>query len=329
MQCADFKCIFNATSLSKQGSERQKKYRDQNSNYQLREQKRQQSRATDSAYQKVHRLAEINYEKQHVFSPLPPSQQLLTKTIQGFCDDIVRDKLLEARCAVCAMLTPITHLTTSGSEGYPEVHLTSVNEVNIDLDLLEAFDVTHCERKMKNDPIEELKGPNIDSKCIGIYTACVRSLQKEVVPVSALANGLWLGEVPNELQDLSWTEQMLISRVMHNYCVVRVASSGMHKMRANAICHAVPIPKVYSVLPPKCEDLDEVLAFLYTGPAKPTPSDFQRTPFLVRRNRVAAALEWLKLNHLDYTDLEISYKNLEEYLRCTSSYCGLSLCRVK
>lgn len=45
----------------------------------------------------------------------------------------------------------------------------------------------------------------------------------------------------------------------------------------------------------------------------PIKSDFERTPLLVRRKKVAAALEWLKLNHCDYFDLEISYENLNEY----------------
>jgi len=39
----------------------------------------------------------------------------------------------------------------------------------------------------------------------------------------------------------------------------------------------------------------------------------RRIPLLVRRNKVAKALEWLKLNHRDYADLEISHKNLESY----------------
>lgn len=33
----------------------------------------------------------------------------------------------------------------------------------------------------------------------------------------------------------------------------------------------------------------------------------------MRRDKVAQALEWLKLNHEDYADLSISYKNLSEY----------------
>jgi len=83
--------------------------------------------------------------------------------------------------------------------------------------------------------------------------------------------------------------------VRHNRCLVRV-SSGMHKMQANAISYANPMPKIYHTLPPPIEELVEVLAFIYTGPCKPTKSDFERIPLLVRCKKVATALEWLKLN---------------------------------
>ncbi|KAF7789846.1 hypothetical protein EIP86_000794 [Pleurotus ostreatoroseus] len=75
----------------------------------------------------------------------------------------------------------------------------------------------------------------------------------------------------------------------------------------------VPIPRVYSVLPPKREDMDDVLAFLYIGSSSPNVEEYKRTPFLVRHSKVRAALEWLKLNHVDYADIEISYSNLAEY----------------
>ncbi|KAJ7016377.1 hypothetical protein C8F04DRAFT_981778 [Mycena alexandri] len=55
------------------------------------------------------------------------------------------------------------------------------------------------------------------------------------------------------------------------------------------------------------------LAFIFTGPEAPTPADFTRTPMLVRRNKVADALAWLKLNHIDYHDLIISEENLCSY----------------
>src|SRR6202790_3017625 len=74
----------------------------------------------------------------------------------------------------------------------------------------------------------------------------------------------------------------------------------VHAMRSNGPLHQV-------------EEMDEVLAFIYTGPCKPTKADFKLTPMLVRCLKVSKALHWLKLNHADYYDCEISEKNLASY----------------
>ena len=87
----------------------------------------------------------------------------------------------------------------------------------------------------------------------------------------------------------------------------------MHKIIVNAVTFEHPMQKIYTVLPPPIEEMDEVLAFIFTGPCQPTEDDFRRIPLLVHQNKVAKALEWLKLNHRDYADLEISHKNLESY----------------
>ncbi|KAJ7868392.1 hypothetical protein B0H14DRAFT_2249982, partial [Mycena olivaceomarginata] len=55
------------------------------------------------------------------------------------------------------------------------------------------------------------------------------------------------------------------------------------------------------------------LQTIFTGSAPPTQEDFDRTPMLVRRHKVAEALEWLILNHEDDADLEISQENLMSY----------------
>ncbi|KAF8219431.1 hypothetical protein L208DRAFT_1147665, partial [Tricholoma matsutake] len=85
-------------------------------------------------------------------------------------------------------------------------------------------------------------------------------------------------------------------------------------MSSHIIAFDSLVTKVYSQLPPLIEDLDEVLAILFTGPCKPTDKEFECTPLLVRRKQVAHALEWLKLNHSDYVDLEIAYNELDHYL---------------
>ncbi|KAF5367284.1 hypothetical protein D9615_010468 [Tricholomella constricta] len=84
-------------------------------------------------------------------------------------------------------------------------------------------------------------------------------------------------------------------------------------MIAHLVAFESPLPKVYEMLPPPVEDLDDVLAILFTGPCKPTEEEFKRSPVLVRRHAIRAALEWLILNHSDYADVKISAKNLAEY----------------
>ena len=87
----------------------------------------------------------------------------------------------------------------------------------------------------------------------------------------------------------------------------------MSKMKTNVASHFLPMPKIYSVLSPPREDLDDVLVFIYLGPNVPTEKDYKRTLMLVKRNKVAIALEWPKLNHVNYADLHISYHNLNSY----------------
>ncbi|KAG6905752.1 hypothetical protein DXG01_000915 [Tephrocybe rancida] len=115
-----------------------------------------------------------------------------------------------------------------------------------------------------------------------VCVLCNKQLLKGKLPKNALANGLWVGDIPEALQDLTFAECLMIARV-------------------------------YQHLPPSQEELDEVLAFVFIGSAQPTEEDFEHTPMFVRRNKVAEALEWLKLNHADYTDLEISQENMDTY----------------
>ena len=188
-----------------------------------------------------------------------------------------------------------------------------LSDIKIDMSPLILPDVTRLERMCVTDDIQEIPGPVLDSDCNYMCNKCSVSLKRGKTPTNSLANGLWLGKVPQELKNLTYVEKMLIARVRHNRCIVRVKSSGRYKLRANAIVFQNPITKVYDVLPPPLKELDEVLACIFTGPCKPTKSDLKRTPLLVRRNNVARALKWLVLNHIDYQNIEISETNLSQY----------------
>jgi hypothetical protein len=240
------------------------------------------------------------YTQENVkFPPSPPSKRLMHKIISGFCNDTHPSKLEEAGCAVCGQLVVMTKLK-------------KMSHIKCSLDPLVRIGVTRLPRKSVDDPIKEIDGPIIDENCKHICCECVSFLEKKVMPPMALANGLWVGNVPKELSDLTFVERLLVSRVRSNRCIVHVLKGGW-KMRANAIMFPSPIPKLCNILPPPIEELDEVIAFMFTGVAQPTAEDMKRTPMLARRRYISAALEWLKINHSDYADVHISQENLKLY----------------
>ena len=251
---------------------------------------------------KASRVARNNryYVKENVpFPPSPPSKHLMHKIISGFCNDSHPKQFEEAGCAVCGQLVVMTEL----------IKLT---DVKCSLDPLVRIGVTRLPRSSTDDSIKEMEGPIIDANCKHICHECIAFLEKKVMPPLALANGLWVGNIPKELSDLTFVERLLVSRVRSNRCIVHVLKGGW-KMRANAIMFPTPVPKLCNILPPPIEELDEVIAFMFTGVAQPTTEDMKRTPMLARRRYISAALEWLKLNHSDYVDVQVSQENLKLY----------------
>ncbi|KAI9064615.1 hypothetical protein FKP32DRAFT_1569450, partial [Trametes sanguinea] len=132
------------------------------------------------------------------------------------------------------------------------------------------------------------------------------------LPRLALANGRWLGACPVELQNLTYVEQMLIARNRHSFCVAQVAQ-GQRFMSANVVIFGQPVVKMYDILPPARKDIEECLAILFVGSAKPTNDDVSRTPFFVRHSVVMRALRWLVLNNPHYNNVIISDAHMAQY----------------
>ena len=118
--------------------------------------------------------------------------------------------------------------------------------------------------------------------CRSVATAYL-VVHKKILPLQSLAFHNWIGEVPWQLHWLSFAEKMLIAKVRHNRCVIRVAS-GRGKLSANAIMFASPIVQVYNVLPPSRDEISEVLAFVFIGSNRPSDEDYFRTPMLLVEN---------------------------------------------
>lgn len=244
------------------------------------------------------------------FPPKPLSKKEKMNIVSDWCDVMSPERVNERPCAVCARLSP-------------ESELKCVHEAEFDLSVLcrpGAF-VTRKERFDSSDPVDEHFGPILHNaavkivdgeKVLDICKSCRDSLNRGGMSRHALANGMWIGDVPEHLRNLNFVEKLIVARYRHNVCVVRV-DKGQRKMCANAVVFPQPIAKFYDILPPPRDEIDMCLAVLFTGSVAPTGEDYKRTPLLVSHRKVLDALYWLRINHKDYEDIIISEENMSTY----------------
>ena len=117
---------------------------------------------------------------------------------------------------MCGELVPISRLS----------RLKAIKNM---LGILVAPGVTRIERKSSSQKISEFRGPVLDYRCDKVCDSCRKDIRKGIIPRLALANSLWLGEVPRVLSDLNYVERLLVAQIRHNCCFVKVASSGLKK----------------------------------------------------------------------------------------------------
>ncbi|KAJ3977781.1 hypothetical protein EV361DRAFT_787432, partial [Lentinula raphanica] len=237
--------------------------------------------------------------------PPPPLNQIQTdKVIKQWNKAFDPAEFEEGGCAVCGQLTPLKQLS-------------SIKHMSNYLSVLEQSGVSRKPRVSLSHPIEEETGPILDLTAgKRICNSCRASIRKGNIPKLALAKGLWMGTIPEELKNLRFYEKMLIARVQHSRCFVRVQKSAGNqycKLVSNVIAFENPTPKIYNILPPPRKDMDDVLAVMFSGTSKPTDDDYRRALLLIRHNVVAAALQCLIVNHYDYSDVTFSPENLQQY----------------
>ena len=145
---------------------------------------------------------------------------------------------------------------------------------------------------------------------------CWQDISRNVLPIGALANGLWtgVGRV-KELADLTWIEEKLIARthvsIQLQKCRVRRNLSWDHFYSQSRIKgHIVTFPMnptmVLQTLPLPLERLSEVIKVVFVGRKELSHTEAtQLSFFIVRRNKVLRALQWLVINNPLYAGVEI------------------------
>lgn len=95
----------------------------------------------------------------------------------------------------------------------PNKQLTRPMAVAKQIHVLHTEGVTRKERRNTNEQFEDLAGPVVDNKYSKVCEGCCKEIWLGKIPCYALANGLCIGEVPKELQNLQYIEKLLIQKV--------------------------------------------------------------------------------------------------------------------
>lgn len=159
---------------------------------------------------------------------------------------------------------------------------------------------------------------------------CQRDLrsQRDTKPTLSLANNMWIGSIPHQLQTLTMTEKLLVSLYYPAVQVVKLypkkdGARGwdtelMHDgMTGNVSSYPLNINRVDdmlsgSLLPRPPETLSSVLAVTVVGPRNFPERTFPGL-FRVRRQKVKDALVWLKANNPLYSEISIDEQRLSSY----------------
>ncbi|KAJ6486491.1 hypothetical protein C8R47DRAFT_954685, partial [Mycena vitilis] len=158
-----------------------------------------------------------------------------------------------------------------------------------------------------------------------ICLKCKRKLQQNKLPHLALANGMWLGEVPFELRILTLPERLLVSLYFPAAYVVKLfpklrgaktwdkntVNSGL---KGNVSTYKLNTAQIAGIvagntMPPSPRILAATIGVTFVGSgykALKVLPDFLR----VRRQRVFEVLLWLKENNGLYAKIDISQQQL-------------------
>ncbi|KAM6498481.1 hypothetical protein JOM56_006429, partial [Amanita muscaria] len=159
-----------------------------------------------------------------------------------------------------------------------------------------------------------------------ICHTCFEKLKAEKTPPLSLANAMWIGKVPMCLSSLTLPEQILIAKFYVAAFIVKLFPKqlgstfwdqrGMHRgLRGNISTYRLDPSQVADVvdgrtLPPPARILSVMIGITFVTPkghVEPTMPEM----FRVCRERVRAALLWLKEQNSLYADIRISDENLQ------------------
>ncbi|CAF0815681.1 unnamed protein product [Adineta steineri] len=150
-----------------------------------------------------------------------------------------------------------------------------------------------------------------------ICIECWSSLTKEKIPKFSVANKVWIGDIPKELQGLTIPEQRLIAIYRHNSCIVKLHSSfhstatAQSAIKGNCISFPQNVVNIAATLPLELDELCDSLKIIFVGCRIPERNQL-KTVLTVRKKKVSEALRWLRQNNPLYRNILINQSVIDK-----------------
>ncbi|KAF8803427.1 hypothetical protein BYT27DRAFT_7214734 [Phlegmacium glaucopus] len=242
-----------------------------------------------------------------------PSKEVVNAAVAEFIDRTGNVALATGICAVCARETGSMELLLHRIDSFPNPHR------------LEPMG-THSSHDLFNRMLLHPPGVENDGTA-HICVECLRALKSNKVPMFALANGLWIGQIPHELAYLTLPEQILIAKYFPAAYIIKLypkKAGARHwdkrqmysGLRGNVSTYRLDQSQITSmvdgsIMPQAAKVLAATIGITFVGP-KNLPERSLPNMFRVRRQRVKMALEWLKANNPLFKDITISASRLAQ-----------------
>ena len=126
-----------------------------------------------------------------------------------------------------------------------------------------------------------------------------------------------MGDVPNQLQNLTIPEQRLIALYRHNSCIVKLhssfhsASTAQSALKGNCISFPQDVINIATTLPLELDDLCDSLKIIFVGCRTP-PKHQLKNILTVRKKKVLEALQWLSQNNPLYRYVTINQSTINK-----------------
>jgi hypothetical protein len=152
---------------------------------------------------------------------------------------------------------------------------------------------------------------------------CHACILKSKTPPLALANHMFLGDIPAELHDLTIIEEAMIARCHAKSWVVQLQAksdttclpNSQRGLKGHTIVYPQQPQGLAHILPPSVPDICTPICIIFVGSHKPS-HEWLKTkakPLIVCHERVRRALEWLQSHNPLYADIEIDYPTLQTF----------------